>query len=248
MTGFILKLDEDRVVKIAKVYPLDHYAGHDRSNMEYINDINHKILKNEKSIYQRLGNHNGIISCFKASDYGIELAFAKQGNLETYIETNPEPHESFRTEWILSLTDTLSYVHSRKIFVDEVALRNFLVADGRLKLADFGQSLLLPLTADMDTICENDLTAKIEMLHLGWIIYSIAVWRIHKYYFFDLEDPQWPDPQELPPTEHIFCGTIVRKCWNGEYISMNALNEETHGLLAKLPGGDCWGTFATSRE
>ena len=90
--------------------------------MEYINDINRKNLKNEKSIYRRLGNHNGIISCFKPSDYEIELAFAKQGNLETYIETNPEPYESFKTEWILSLTDTLSYVHSRKVFVDEIAL------------------------------------------------------------------------------------------------------------------------------
>jgi hypothetical protein len=117
MTGLILPLDEDRVVKIPKVYPLDQYSGHDCSNMEYINDINRKTLKYEKSIYERLGNHEGIILCFKASDYGIELAFAKQGNLETYIKTNIEPPESFKTAWILSLTDILSYVHSRRVFV-----------------------------------------------------------------------------------------------------------------------------------
>ncbi|MCJ1253633.1 hypothetical protein MMC24_001445 [Lignoscripta atroalba] len=233
MTGLILKLDEDRVVKVAKVYPLDHYSEHDRSNMEYIHDINRETLKHEKSIYERLGNHKGIIHCFKASDYGIELAFAKQGNLETYIKTNTAPHESFKTEWILSLIDTLSYVHSRKVFVDEIALRNFLVTDARLKLADFGQSLLLPLTVDVDTICENDLTAKIEILHLGWIIYSIAVWRVHKFYFFELEDPQWPNPQEFLQTDHLFCGTIIKKCWNGDYASMNALNEEAQALLAK---------------
>jgi hypothetical protein len=42
----------------------------------------------------------------------------------------------------------------------------FLVCDG--------QSILLPLTADIDTVCEK-MTAKIEILHLGWIIYSITV-------------------------------------------------------------------------
>lgn len=233
MTGLILKLDDNRVVKIAKVYSLDHYVGHDRANMEYINDINRRTLKHERSIYERLGNHQGIITCFKASHYGIELAFAKQGNLETYIETSTEPHEIFKTKWILSLTDTLSHVHSRRVFVDEVALRNFLVADGRLKLADFGQSLLLPMTAEVDTVCENNLNAKIEMLHLGWIIYSIAVWRVHKYYFFDLEDPQWPNLEDLPPTDHLFCGAIIKKCWRGEYLSMVALNEETNALLAR---------------
>lgn len=230
MTGRILRLDENRVVKVAKVYSLEADAVEDRDFMEQVNEINRETLKREKSVYERLGNHNGIITCLKASDDGIELAFAKQGDLESYIETTPEPHESVKISWILSLTDTLSYVHSRKVFVDEIALRNFLVSDGRIMLSDFGQSLLLPLNADVDTICENDLTAKIELLHLGWIIYSIIVWGVHKYYYFDLENPQWPDPKELPPTQHLLCGSIIKKCWNGEYVSMNAIDEEVRAM------------------
>jgi serine/threonine protein kinase len=233
MTGLILKLDDSRVVKVAKVYSLDHCVGNDRGNMEYMNDINLKSLKQERSIYERLGNHQGIITCFKTSDYGIELAYAKQGNLETYITNSPEPHESFKREWILAITDTLSYIHSRRVFVDEIALRNFLVADGRLQLADFGQSILLPLATEIDTVCENDLNAKIEVLHLGWIIYSIAIWRVCRYYYFDLENPQWPTLTDLPPTDHLFCGAIIKKCWRGDYISMAALNEDTMALLAK---------------
>lgn len=62
------------------------------------------------------------------------------------------------------------------MFLDEIALRNVLVFEDQLKLVYFGQSILLPITADIDTICENDLTAKIEILHLGWIIYSVALW------------------------------------------------------------------------
>lgn len=127
----------------------------------------------------------------------------------------------------------MSRVHSRRVFVDEIALRNILVAEEQLKLADFGQSILLPLATDMDTVCENDLNAKIELLHLGWVIYSIAVWRVWKYYYFELETPQWPNLAELPPTDGIFCGVIISKCWRGEYSNMAALNEEAIALLAK---------------
>ncbi|TKA70972.1 hypothetical protein B0A49_07294 [Cryomyces minteri] len=233
LTGLILYLDEDRVVKVAKTYTLDDFPGHDSGYVEYINDANRESLRRERWIYERLGDHEGIITCFKASDYGIELAFAKQGDLERYIKSNAEPHKPIKTRWILSLTDALSYIHSCRVFVDEIALRNVLVIDGQLKLSDFGQSYLLALAADVDTICENDLTAKIEIYHLGWVIYSIAVWGVHKYYYFEHEDPQWPNLQELPPTRHLFCGTIIQKCWNGDYASMAALNEEAHALLAK---------------
>lgn len=138
MTGRILRLDKSRVVKVAIVFSLDDYTGEGRQNIEYSNSINRDTLKREKAIYQRLGNYKGIIPCFKASDDGIELAFANSGDLETCIEKNIEPQESSKTEWILSLTDTLSYVHSRRVFVDEIALRNILVTDQQLKLADLG--------------------------------------------------------------------------------------------------------------
>ncbi|KKA16606.1 hypothetical protein T310_9786, partial [Rasamsonia emersonii CBS 393.64] len=54
LTGVILKIDEDRVVKIAKVYPLEHLPEPDRSNMEYINDINRNTLKHEIRVYECL--------------------------------------------------------------------------------------------------------------------------------------------------------------------------------------------------
>lgn len=225
LTGLILYLSEGRVVKVPKTFVVDDFPGQDSAYVEYINDANRENLKNERSIYERLGNHKGIITCLKASDFGIELAFAEQGDLETYIKNNVEPHASLKTEWILSLIDTLSFIHSRRVFVDEIALRNILVTNGQLKFSDFGQSYLLPLTADVDTICENDLTAKIEILHLGWVIYSIAVWGVHKYYYFERGDPQWPSPQEFPATNHLFWGTIIQKCWNGDYESMIAVNE-----------------------
>ena len=103
-----------------------------------------------------------------------------------------------------------------------------------LKLTDFGQAILLPWTADLDTICEKDVTAKIEILHLGWIIYSISVWEVHEYYFFDHDLPRWPHPSELPVVDHLFYGEIIRGCWQGEYVSMEALKEISDALLKKV--------------
>lgn len=89
-----------------------------------------------------------------------------------------------KVEWMLSLISTFSYIHSCKVFVDDIALRNVLIIDDQLKLADFGQSVLLPLDSDIASVNENDLNVRIEILHLGWILYSIASWQVHKCYFF----------------------------------------------------------------
>lgn len=137
-----------------------------------------------------------------------------------------------KIEWILSIIDTLSYVRSRRVLVDEIALRNFLVVDGQLKLADFGQSAMLPILTDMETVCDNDLTTSIEIFHLGWVIYSIAVWHVHEHYFFSEEhEMQWPTSQDLPPSEGLFCRYLVERCWHGEYVETQMLQKEAYDTL-----------------
>lgn len=42
---------------------------------------------------------------------------------------------------------------------------------------------------------------------------------------------QWPNPQELPPSEGLFCRTIVESCWNGQYI--NAIHQRSRRRLMK---------------
>lgn len=80
MTGLILEMGKDRVVKKAKHYGPESY--HDRTEMEYVNEINQQILQNEIQVFERLGRYKGIIPCFRASQYGIELARA-QADLES---------------------------------------------------------------------------------------------------------------------------------------------------------------------
>ncbi|PTU25552.1 hypothetical protein P175DRAFT_0529110 [Aspergillus ochraceoroseus IBT 24754] len=76
-----------------------------------------------------------VIPNYPVSQYGIELALA-QGDLEFCLQTYPIPEreDSFKINWLLSLIETLC-----KVFVDDIALRNILILDEQLKLADFGQ-------------------------------------------------------------------------------------------------------------
>lgn len=118
--------------------------------------------------------------------------------------------------------------------MDDIALRNILVLDGQLRLADFGQSILLPLDIDnMASVKENDMTVQIEMLDIGWIIYSISSWRVCKYYFFDPENPNciWPELDTFPNVDGALCGKTIKRCWHGEYASMNEVTDELQQFL-----------------
>ncbi|KAH8695766.1 kinase-like domain-containing protein [Phaeosphaeriaceae sp. PMI808] len=218
--GVVWRIAEDRVMKEPKIYPPKTL------NTAYSNMVNRAEILNEKAVYERLGNHDGIIQCFKALGESIELAFANQGDLSTYMQTSPLPSPKFRAKWIQLLVDTFSYAHARRVVVQDVALRNILVHDNSLKLSDFGEAFLLPLHTDMERFCVNDTTPQIEILHLGCILYSIAVWQEFKYNYFDTE--RWPEAEKLPATDNILFASVIKKCWNGEYASMEALQKDMH--------------------
>ncbi|KAE8145815.1 kinase-like domain-containing protein [Aspergillus avenaceus] len=230
LNGFVYYMGEGRVVKKAKQYELSHLR--DPEDLEYMNEINQQTLENEVKVFERLGCYEGIIPCFRTSQYGIELALA-QGDLESYIETSPERENALKIRWISSLIETLAYVHSHKVFVNDIALRNILVLDEQLKLADFGQSMLLPLDIDITSANENDLNVQIEILHLGWILYSVASWHVHKYCFFGPENPDlcWPALDSFPNVDGVLCGKIIEKCWRGEYASMVGLKNDARQFL-----------------
>lgn len=120
-------------------------------------------------------------------------------------------------------------------FRNDIALRNCLTHEnGRLKLTNCGQAILLPWTPDLDTIRQVGVTVKTEMLYLGCIITLATVWKKHKYYFFDDDEPRRPDPGELPSVDHLVCGGIIRGCWRGKYFSRQALKERSYALVESI--------------
>ena len=80
----------------------------------------------------------------------------------------------------------------------------------------------------MARFCVNATTTQIEILHLGCVLYSIAVWREFRYNYFDTE--RWPAAGELPITDGILFASVIQKCWNGEYASLEELQKNVHCL------------------
>ncbi|PYH80536.1 hypothetical protein BO82DRAFT_403321 [Aspergillus uvarum CBS 121591] len=210
MAGVIHELGQERVVTKAK----QHQPGRTRDleNTEYLNQINRETLQNEVEVYKRLVSPQGIITCYRTSQHGIELARAQAG-LEPYLNEYPEREDASKLRWIISLIESFAYINSCNVFVNDIALHSIMILDEELKVAKFGQSILLPCDADMAAITENDLDPTIEILHLGWIIYSIASWHVHKYYFFGPENPDLGWPASFPEVERVLCRSIIMKCW-----------------------------------
>ena len=82
--GIICKVDEETIVKYPKFIPND-----DSRNRTF-----RDMISKEREIYERLGAHQGIISYLGIHDEStgaIKLEYAKQGDLERYIQTHETP-------------------------------------------------------------------------------------------------------------------------------------------------------------
>ncbi|KAL1977086.1 hypothetical protein VTN31DRAFT_3368 [Thermomyces dupontii] len=83
-SGIICKVDEETIVKYPKFIPND-----DSRNRMF-----RDMISKEREIYERLGAHQGIISYLGIHDEStgaIKLEYAKQGDLERYIQTHETP-------------------------------------------------------------------------------------------------------------------------------------------------------------
>ncbi|KAK2787061.1 hypothetical protein FQN53_005761 [Emmonsiellopsis sp. PD_33] len=137
--------------------------------------------------------------------------------------------EKVWAEWIQSLADAFAYVHSCRVIIDDIHTQNILIHNNSPKLSDFNVSFLLPLDTDMENFSAHDTNPQIEILHLGCVFYSIAAWSEFRYDYFD--DKRFPNPDELPSTDGITGGMIIRKCWMGGYASMELLSKDVAASL-----------------
>jgi serine/threonine protein kinase len=223
-SGEICRIDDSYVIKHPKFFP-----GHPTYNEMY-----HDLITLEKDIYERLGDHKGIIKYFGIADMttgAIRLAYAKQGDLSTYIRNYDMPSQSFRDGWIQLLMETFYYIYCCKVLHQDIKLNNILVDSDCLKVIDFANGALFPLDADMEATCADDPLSRVDLLCLGCVIYSIATWQVFAYDYF--EKDRWPMLEELPPTSDIPCGDIIKKCWDDKYSTIASLYEDVTAWLGQ---------------
>lgn len=212
------RIRHDRVLKV----PV--FTGENTEESTYLNDICINVTQNEGQILRRSREHHGIIKCFDIRDGMIELAYAHGTNLRRFIEQTPMPSEETRRGFLVSLVDTLEYVHARRVLVRDIELRNILIQDGELKLAEFGTSYMLPEDTEMESISVYWTTPEVEILHLGCVLYSVAAWREFRFDYY--KHRRWPRPDQLPSTDGVLGGYIIRNCWGRRYRTMEALVDD----------------------
>ncbi|KAL8967441.1 MAG: hypothetical protein Q9197_005428 [Variospora fuerteventurae] len=221
-------------LKIPKVPDTTDMPEEYREDQEYVSEGNRQMLEAEKAVYLRVGPCDGIAECINISKDGILLALYERGDLESYVESEVEVDQTRKARWILSIIKTILHFHNAKVLVDDMALRNIVVADDlSLRMIDFGQCALFPMDADINAVSDHGLTAQADIFHLGCVIYSIVTW---KRYECNLFSHDWTPPllSDLPEVDQLFCGDIIQKCWSAEYTCMEQLYHETHDGLERV--------------
>jgi serine/threonine protein kinase len=160
-TGMALQHGE-HAIKIPKIRDSSKLSTADRASQDYINDINCEILEREKAVYEQLGSCDGIVKVISMSQEDILMECHKR-DLETYIENEAESSLLCKAMWILSILKTMCHIHSCNILADDIALRNFLIADDMtLKMIDFGRCSLFPQDVDITTASDNGMTVQAD--------------------------------------------------------------------------------------
>lgn len=218
--------DGNYALKIPKVVDTSRLPAEQAEDQDYVNDCNRQTLELEKAIYQRLGPCDGIAKVVNISADGILLEYYPDGDLEGYMKKHAEPATQRKASWILSMTRTICHIHRRRVLIDDIALRNFLVApDQSLKLVDFGESSLLSEDTDMATANDHGITVSADIFHMGCAIYSIAAWTKFEYNLFD-HDFHVPTNEDLPYLDNLLCHQAIHKCWTGQYCTSDELHAD----------------------
>ncbi|KAK8225402.1 kinase-like domain-containing protein [Phyllosticta capitalensis] len=223
-SGLIHQVSEERVIKVPKL------QENNSEIQKFHNDSIRHQFRNEAPVLERIGSHPHIIQFFGILKTGdevdeIELAFANQGDLQDWFLKKEPPALELKKQWIRSLADAYNHLHSRRVFYGDYNICNILVHNETIKMCDFGQSDLLPLDTDMSSWkSESGETAQEEMLNLGYIFYSIAIWKETRYDWY--ETKTFPKVEDLPSLDGIPFATVIRKCWTGAYRSMQELKDE----------------------
>lgn len=232
--GFILHLG-NMVLKTPKLYGIYRDGA-----IEYVEDSCHRPedLEQEKKIYAQLWDTAGVARCIDTSPNGITLEYYPNGSLEQYMDSFEEVEFVQKQRWISEIVDVVARCHEKHVLIFDIALRNFLLAeDWTVRIIDFANSVLLPDDVVMSKADEGGCTTKLDMLHLGNVIYSIITWR--RFSVDCAMESEWPDISRMPRVEDVPYGYIVANCWAKRYTSMQELQRDLVCAIKDLTTSTC---------
>jgi serine/threonine protein kinase len=217
--GFII-LEGKHVLKIPHL--LGSLRPDGTINAHVDNELHLQHFEVEKEVYKRLHGVPGIAKFIECTNNGILLEYYPKGSLSEYILSHDPPSILWKWNWILQATDIIARCHSKGILVFDIALRNFLLAgDFSLRLNDFANSALLPESMDITLADDDGCTARLDLLRLSCIVYSIMTWQ--KFSVRCDSETEWPNLDKMPDMNGLQCGQAIRNCWTRTYSNIQEL-------------------------
>ncbi|TPX07600.1 uncharacterized protein E0L32_010699 [Thyridium curvatum] len=172
--------------------------------------------------------------------HALRLEYAPLGDVRSFVRGRgggaaaPRPEEGVRLRMALDVALGLSHVHERGVQHCDLTCRNlFLFDDYRLKIGDFGGSLIRGRDEFESVIFEESSyelplrgrdfygrpARKRELFALGSAIYELMAWAPP---YDGLEDDEIETKyamEAFPPLEGMTAGHIIHMCWDESYES-----------------------------
>jgi serine/threonine protein kinase len=208
-----------------------------------------EAMETEKAIYRRLGVHVGIVRChnLESPEVSIRMDLMKNRDLRRHLlDGRPEspPDQKTKLSWLRQMAHTMAYIHERRIIIADVRLDNFLLdEDGsHVKICDFGGSTMMPLDWDLEGTDDIGYSVGTDIGEFGTAMYEVVtgVWKCDYELFQEREGgglvTACPPRDRLPPTDDVWLGHIIDKCWRQAYRSAKELAEELDREKGSLSG------------
>ncbi|KAK0260920.1 hypothetical protein LTR91_002138 [Friedmanniomyces endolithicus] len=224
MDGFVIRKG-CHVLKIPHLYGSIHPDGKVEPSSE--NEWYVGRLELEKEVYERLHGVPGIAECIECTSNGILLQYYANGSLREYMAEHEPPSLHRRWNWVLQATDTNARCHEKGVLVFDIATRNFVLTDDLdLRIIDFSNSSLLPLSVDINLAAVDGSTVKVDLLHLSCVIHSIMSWQP-----FSVDcamESEWPPIDQIPELKGLEYGRVMHDCWTRMYPGIREMIVELH--------------------
>ncbi|KAK3069947.1 hypothetical protein LTR53_011304 [Teratosphaeriaceae sp. CCFEE 6253] len=228
--GFIIR-EGCHVLKIPQLFGRLHPDGTIEAASD--NAFQSRRLAIEEQVYERLHDVPGVAKCIECTSNGILLKYYPNGSLSEYMSRHRPPSMPWRWHWALQAAEIIARCHARGVLVFDIALRNFLLTDGlNLRIIDFANSTLVPLSVDITRTSVDGCTVRLDMFHLSNVIFSILTWQT-----FSVEcamESEWPDINHMPNTSDLDCSSMIEKCWARRYNTIEDLILEMHRCAKTL--------------
>ena len=183
----------------------------------------------EKTIYDALGRHPRIITCFGLDARGLMLEYATNGSVKAFLARCDSMSNENRVKWCRQAGEALVYIHTKNVIHCDCSTRNFLLDNSlNAKLSDFqgiyvapdgnvsyGYALenpksFLPRPAD-----HSNRTS--DLFALGTAIYEIMAGHEPFPELDELDDEEEIEERytrgQFPALDGVLGGEIIYKCW-----------------------------------